>query len=464
MTISNIYPLNILVLYDTNSLFTSTVKEYIESFSLFSKNRVSYAVGTLKAQVKTPLFFFDVVVIHYSIRLSYDWFISKYYAEALNKYEGLTILFAQDEYDNTETLRNWIEYLGVNIVFTCVPQDSVESVYPNSRFPNVKFIQTITGFVPIYLQQKKCFKPMNERQFSIGYRGRELPYRYGNLGREKLLIAQKMKQLCKINQVSCDIEWQDSKRVYGQDWYNFMENCKATLGTESGSNIFDDYGEIQESIELEAKINPDMSYEEIHSKYLVNHENKIIMNQISPRIFEAISLKTALVLFEGKYSNIVLPDIHYIPLKKDFSNVDEVFCKLEDIEYISKLTERAYQDIVASGLYSYQNFIRNFDNLLEKEVDGNNNISQLTIQDFEFQYHFTEHNNIKQQIAYHWHEFLERIYFVMFNYREVKFFSFSFFLVEKAFILFPNAVLFNLLYKTKDIYMKIIKTIFKRNP
>ena len=57
MTISNIYPLNILVLYDTNSLFTSTVKEYIESFSLFSKNRVSYAVGTLKAQVKTPLFF-----------------------------------------------------------------------------------------------------------------------------------------------------------------------------------------------------------------------------------------------------------------------------------------------------------------------------------------------------------------------------------------------------------------------
>ena len=42
------------------------------------------------------------------------------------------------------------------------------------------------------------------------------------------------------------------------------------------------------------------------------------MGQISPKMFEAISLGTVLVMFEGKYSNILKPDLHYISLKKDF--------------------------------------------------------------------------------------------------------------------------------------------------
>lgn len=101
------------------------------------------------------------------------------------------------------------------------------------------------------------------------------------------------------------------------------------------------------------------------------------MNQISPRVFEAIVHKTALVLFEGTYSGIVKPDVHYIPLKKDFSNVDEVITKLQDDVYLEALTERAYTDIITSGRYSYRQFIKKFDQFLAQRLSKSNTNQML---------------------------------------------------------------------------------------
>ena len=92
------------------------------------------------------------------------------------------------------------------------------------------------------------------------------------------------------------------------------------------------------------------------------------MNQISPKFFEAIRLRTALVLFEGKYSDLVAPDTHYIPLKKDYSNIDDVFAKLEDFDLLESLTSRAYRDIVESGRYSYRSFVGEVDQLIKDMV------------------------------------------------------------------------------------------------
>jgi hypothetical protein len=61
---------------------------------------------------------------------------------------------------------------------------------------------------------------------------------------------------------------------------------------------------------------------------------------------------------------VVRPDIHFIPLKKDFSNVDEVLEKVQDDVYVRQMTERAYQDVIASGKYSYAGFIADFDQVV----------------------------------------------------------------------------------------------------
>jgi hypothetical protein len=188
-----------------------------------------------------------------------------------------------------------------------------------------------------------------------------LPYWYGNLGQEKEFIGKKMKEICTQKGMVVDIEWEGTKRIYGDDWHQFLTSAKATLGTESGANIFDFSGDISTNINRYLEKNPNAGYNKIFDKFLAKHEGLVKMNQISPKIFEAICLKTALILFEGEYSGILVPDVHFIPLKKDFTNIDVVLEKLNDDEYLTYMVDNAFTDIVKSKKYSYTSFVSYFD-------------------------------------------------------------------------------------------------------
>jgi len=360
---------NVLILYDTQSIHVNTVREHLESFKKFSKCHINYAPATGFVKPKISLQDYDIIVVHYCIRVNINNYLSPYYSQALKDFSGYKVLFIQDEYDTTEIARVWIRDIGIHAVFTCIPSQYINQIYPYSRFPMVEFIPTLTGFVPQCLESGddlQTFKvtPTSERHLSIVYRGRKLPYWYGDLGQEKLEIGLKMKQICLEKSIDNDIECDDSKRIYGDSWYDFLSSGKATLGTESGSNIFDEFGNIRANIELALKKNPQMSYVEARNLFFKEDPKKVKMNQISPKMFEAIALKTALILFEGEYSGILKPDTHYISLKKDFSNIDSVLSKLQDPYYLERLVETAYTDIVASGKYSYQQFINEFDRFL----------------------------------------------------------------------------------------------------
>jgi hypothetical protein len=58
--------------------------------------------------------------------------------------------------------------------------------------------------------------------------------------------------------------------------------------------------------------------------------------------------------------------VHYIPLKKDFSNFNEVIDRFQVKSLRQELTENAHRDLIASRRYSYQKFIDSFDRELEK--------------------------------------------------------------------------------------------------
>ena len=70
---------------------------------------------------------------------------------------------------------------------------------------------------------------------------------------------------------------------------------------------------------------------------------------ISPRHLEAVITKTAQVLVEGRYSGVLEPERHYIPVRRDFSNLDEALERLRDVEAVEAMTERAYRDVYLSG-------------------------------------------------------------------------------------------------------------------
>jgi hypothetical protein len=154
--------------------------------------------------------------------------------------------------------------------------------------------------------------------------------------------------------------------MYGEKWINFILSCKTMLGVESGASVIDFTGDIEASVDTYQREYPLAPFEEVQSKFLMPYENKIIMRQISPRCFEAIALKTPLVLFEGMYSGILIPHKHYIPLKKDFSNINDVIKKIKDLDYLQKLADTAYKEIALNSQYSYKYFIKTLDGTINR--------------------------------------------------------------------------------------------------
>ena len=147
-----------------------------------------------------------------------------------------------------------------------------------------------------------------------------------------------------------------------------MRSCRSMLGSESGSNVFDWDGTLASRIDEYRKKNPKTPDLEPYKKFVESVEIDGIMNQISPRIFEAIAAKTALVLFEGSYSGVINAGEHYIPVKKDGTNLAKVMADLEDGNLVDEMVERAYKDIIASGNYSYKSFVNTFDQELKTSM------------------------------------------------------------------------------------------------
>ena len=106
----------------------------------------------------------------------------------------------------------------------------------------------------------------------------------------------------------------------------------------------------------------------MHEAVLRPYEGNVVVKVISPRVFEAASLGTALVMFPGQYSGIVTPGEHYIVLEKDFSNMDEVVRQLKDDDLVNAMTARAREDLILSGRWSYASFIADFDRVVDEEA------------------------------------------------------------------------------------------------
>ena len=128
-------------------------------------------------------------------------------------------------------------------------------------------------------------------------------------------------------------------------------------------SIFDLDGEAQRTYEEALRKNPDLGRDEIF-KILEPWEGRIHYRTISPRIFEAAAFRVCQILYEGDYQGVLQPMVHYIPLKKDFSNMDQVLSLLDDHDFVEKMTERAYRDLIESGKYSYRSFIKYFEDTL----------------------------------------------------------------------------------------------------
>ncbi len=359
-------PLSILLLCDDSRAHANTVREHIAAFTTRSRHQIKiFNPRGLTGSRFLDLDAFDAVVIHYSLVITSDHYLAPGFREQIRRFSGLKIQLIQDEYRWVEEITGMMRHLGIQVLWTLLPPGEIAKVY-GARLPGVRIIPTLGGYVPEDTLGVVPL-PLEARPIDIGYRGRTLPYWLGRLAQEKIWIAQGVLARAAEHGLRCDIRWREEDRIYGRRWYRFLASCKATLGTESGASITDFDGSVERRTLAYLAEQPQADFESVSKAVLEFYEGNVKLQVISPRVFEAAALRTALILFPGEYSGIVQPWVHYIPLAKDFSNMEEVARCLRDLPFLRKLTDRAHRDLIASGLYSHRRFISRFDEVLEEE-------------------------------------------------------------------------------------------------
>ncbi len=354
----------LLLVCDLRPREAATVIDHVDAIRRWSRSDVFVLpiYGDLPDEL--DLESFDGVVIHYNVVMSNGVYLSPLARWRVSQFSGVKAAFVQDEYRFVDATVGVLRTLGINVLFTCVPEDQVELVYPDHALPAMKRkVTVLTGYVPEALLALPLV-PYQDRTVDVGYRGRRLPAWLGSLGQEKGVIADRFLADAPSYGLSTDISTSESDRLYGDAWIRFVASSKATLGVESGASVFDFDGSIEQAIRNHLVTHPDASFAELHRLFLADVDGKIRLNQISPRSFEAAALGTLMVLYPGDYSGILKPGRHYVPLDKDHSNMVEVGRAIHDPTTWARITSQARAEVAMDPRYSFAGMVATVDDAL----------------------------------------------------------------------------------------------------
>lgn len=373
--------MNILIVYnfDTTEGIRNTLLESVFCFRDYGDIHFYYynydvRMGKMLSFMRRIKF--DAVLFHYSFMCDMRWGEKDKYEKVLSGFKNcwpaaVKGIIPQDEYYMTSRIRKFIQEAGIDIVYTLASGKDKAVLYTN-YFNNLKVYTVLTGYVEertiqtIKKLEKEC--KGKEREFQVGYRARNLSFALGAHGNLKVKIAEEFNKRLTDNSLKANIKnTSDDKNVFwGNDWYRFLLNCDTVLGCMGGASILDADGKIASMVLQYHQSHPNANFEEAAAQILSPYEDSICYKMISPRIFEAAMTKTCQVLAEGDYK-VIKPGIHYISFKPDFSDFDEVIKKIQDKEYCKAIAENAYQELIQSGKYSYQRYVRNVVRTLKKE-------------------------------------------------------------------------------------------------
>jgi len=260
----------------------------------------------------------------------------------------------QDEFFQTDLLCDFIREFKVGHVFTVAAESGVQTVYGDLADASVTFHRVLTGYLdPATIDRiGKISASVQGRDLDVAYRAwRPEPW----LGRHAQLKAQIGDVFAKAAPtvgMSTDISLRNEDTLIGDDWYRLLLRSRWTIGVEGGASAIDRDGSIRARTLTYEADHPGASFEEVEAACFPGVDGTLNLMALSPRHLEACATRTAQVLIEGDYNGVLEPGLHYLALKADFSNLNDVLSIMRDDVLRERIAQRAFDDVVGSGSYS----------------------------------------------------------------------------------------------------------------
>lgn len=348
----------VLVLHAMGDNPRRAVLDHVYCYAAYRPGNL-YVYHHLFAPVTPELrsFPFDAVIINYCF-LAYRT-VDRWHDDLRREYgflglsDAVKIALAQDECTRSAVLDEWLhDFLKVDVIYTPYTND-LAALYPRC-FGHIPIKHALAGYSnPRDLARLGRFiLPFRERPVDIGLRVRHLPAYYGRQGVLKGRMAERFRDAALAAGFAADISTRPEDVFIGDDWFRFLGSCRFTFLTRAGASMHDPDGTIRSKVEAFVRERPQASFDEIEAACFPGLD-RYDFSCVSPRLFEAAAARTGLILLEGDYVEGLEPHRHYIPLKADFSNLEEVFALMRDADAAERMIAAAYQHLVASERFSY---------------------------------------------------------------------------------------------------------------
>jgi hypothetical protein len=278
----------------------------------------------------------DLIVILHSV-FSNALMLSERLLDVLASRPQRKVYFVGNEYKLMPEKMQFCERLGVSLLISQSLSGEVHALYRR------RLGCTVTG-IPNTGLDLDLFTPTSDaatRPIDLGYRAADAPVYLGH--RERRELAEYFLAHAARYRLSVDISLDPNDRFDEPGWAAFLNRCKGQLGSEAGGDYFDLEDRTRTLVSSYLEEHPEATFEEVAARFFPPPYEHVPLRIMSGRQVEAAGTKTAQVLFEGRYDDLLQPDVHYIPLKKDFSDVDEAMRKFSDVEFRGRVAEHAYE-------------------------------------------------------------------------------------------------------------------------
>lgn len=365
--------MTILILYSDIGKGVQTIHSHLNSFKRYGKGHqifyleLSHAENLSKELLKIP---FDLVIFHYTflaLRFDPNNFCQLYekLRPGLMALQGIKIMIPQDEYIYTQALWRIINDCDIKRIYSCLKEVDYPTLYPmeiigkrGDLFRNVS-----TGYIDDQLLRwiQRHQIPHRARSLDIVFRSTRSTYVFGMMGQQKTKLAEHFIEAvkghpeCKTD-ICLTLPNSYSNTITGRKWIQFLLQSRTALGTLSGSSLFDPDGSIKEEVNKYLRGNPDATDDDIERECYRGRDGTITSFVLGPRHFECAMTKTCQVLLEGDY-DYMIPNLDYIEVKSDFSNMEQVLTLIQDRPYCEKIAEHCYHKLIELESLRYSDFV-----------------------------------------------------------------------------------------------------------
>jgi hypothetical protein len=303
------------------------LSDYFPRYKFFSKIFFTLKVILIK---------FDTIVILHSAFSNADYI--QFFIKLIIKLKvAKKVYFIGNEYKLMPAKMNFCKFCNINFFITQTFCEDAINLYKK------KLIGCKVFSIPAGGLDDEIFYPgckYENRKIDIGYRTYDEPFYFGHQERRQLM--NKIKSSAKNLNLVCDMSMEMKDRFAGNNWAEFLRSIKSMPASNSGNDFFELNDDIRNKVIQYCNNNPNVEFDDVYKIFFLN-KKKISNRLLTGKMIEAAGCKTLLILVEGEYGNYFVPNIHYLEIKKDFSNLMDVLHKLKDAKLCQNIINNAYE-------------------------------------------------------------------------------------------------------------------------